>query len=129
MAEARGRLQKKSFLAIYELEKRGVEPIDMILDVYKAAMKSYLERHGSQFDPGSPYLSIALKAAERLASYKYPTLTAMAIKDISEADKSAKPLTTAEAIKIIQADPFAPPEIKRIDTNELLPIGKPLDAK
>jgi hypothetical protein len=130
------RIQKKSLLALYELDKRGIEPIDYLLEVYREAMQAYQSGRGytDKGDAGPAYLANALNAAKTLASYKYPTLSAMAIKDITELDKAeaSKPMTTKEAIKIMQADPFAPPAIKAMNAEELnpeigpLPIGKHL---
>lgn len=119
------------------MERLGINPIEMLNEVYQEAMQSYKSGRGmsDKGDPGAAYLAQALGAAKSLASFKHPTLSALAIKDMKELDEAAKtkPLTTREAIEIIKSDPFNPTSIiKHMDTGELpeqtkmlglLPIG------
>lgn len=121
-------------MAIHQLEKLGIEPIEYLNEVYKESLHSYRSLRGltDKSDSGPYYLAQALGAAKALASYKYPTLSAIGIKDMSELDPAKnKPMNSKEAIELIKKDPFAPPEIKALDINEHqnrlvgpLPIGQ-----
>ncbi len=125
-SKGKQRIQKKTFMAMYELEKRNIEPIEFLHEVYKRSIDAFDKCRGlgDKGDSGPGYLAQALGAAKALATFKYPTLTAVAIKDLDDQERIARPLSTAEAIEIIKKDPFAPPELKKLDTFELLPIGK-----
>lgn len=151
MARPPGVPHKRSFLAIYELDRLGIEPIQMLFECYNEAMKKYKalqidgddqesdheysknSRKAPMIDTGHNYLNAAIAAASKLASYKYPTLSALAIKDMADLEKAkdAKPLTTADAIRIIKSDPFMAKEmsIEPKETPNELPMGlnKPND--
>lgn len=101
---------KTSLLASYDMDRLGINPIEMLKKVFDEAMRSYEEGGKSpdaKIDPSAQYLSIARAAASDLASYKHPKLSAVAIKDLTSDSDSAKPVTTQEAIAILKQDPFA----------------------
>ena len=131
-----GVLNKRSFLAIKRMEELGIEPIQMLLEVYTEAMSAYRSMRGlgEKGDAGPAYLSAAGNAAAKLAGYRYPTLTALAIKDMTELDSQEKVLNTKEAIEILKKDPFAPKEVKELKTDfnpdfDPLPLGKANEVK
>lgn len=116
-------MNKKSLLGTAELERLKLKPIEMMRDVFDRALKAYDEHRGvtDKHDPGPAYLSVAGQIAAKMAGFRYPTLSAIAVKDVSEVDR-IKPLTTAEAIEIIRNDPFSPPELSN-EIAMLLPEG------
>jgi hypothetical protein len=124
---------KRSMLALYEMQEQGVEPIKMLMEVYRRALSSYDECRGlsDKGDSGPAYLAVAQQAASKLASFRYPTLSAVAIKELSELEKTDhRPINTREAIEILKKDPFAAKDILAINPNEKkenlmegLPIG------
>jgi hypothetical protein len=98
-----GTINKKSLLAIAELERLSANPIEMLNEVYLKAMEAFKDPANNK---NPAYLATALQAASKLASFRYPTLSAVSIKDL-ELDKiDVKPMTTREAIEIILKDPF-----------------------
>ena len=107
--------------AMIDFDRLGINPIECLWECFQEAMKSYKEGRGmsDKGDPGSQYLAVATKAATELASYKHPKLSAIAFKDLSDNDTKT-PLTTAQAIEILKADPFAPKEIKDISTDRIV---------
>lgn len=126
------KVSRKTFMAIHKLEAKGIEPIDYLNEVYIESMAAYRAARGlsEKGDSGPGYLQAAFNAAKALASFKYPTLTAMAIKDMTDDDKKTKPMSMAEAVEIIKNDPFCPPEIKKeLDTVEILPLGQQDELK
>lgn len=137
----RGKPNKISLNALTDLDRLGINPIEMLWECYQEAMKSYREGRGmsDKGDPGSQYLAVATKAATELAGYKHPKLSAIAVKDMTESDQR-KAITTAQAIAILKADPFATKEVQEIIETKsvveamestiqkpLLPIGEAND--
>ena len=96
-------------LAFNDLERLGVNPIEMLVEVYKLSIQGYKEGRGitDKADSGSSWLAVARQAADNLASYKYPKLSAMAVKDVTEEGEGRSAMTTEEAVRIIKSDPFA----------------------
>lgn len=134
MGKPPGSFNKRNLLALHRMDELGIEPIEMLMEVYRESMESYRKQrgYGEKSDAGVGYLGNALGAASKLASFRYPTLTAMAIKDMRELEDAAKatPMTTKEAIEIIKADPFNAPKglikdlEKPVNKDSLpLPIG------
>lgn len=125
-----GMPNKRSLLAIHEIERLGLKPIEMMAEVYKRSMAAYIECRGltDKSDAGASYLSVAGQMATKLASFQYPTLGAIAIQDMTD-KKDIKQMTTAEAVKIINGDPFLARQLdlakpdQPIVTNDSLPIG------
>lgn len=123
--QRKGRPNKNSLLAHSDMERLGANPIEMLVEVYKEAMQAYRSGrgYGEKSDAGSQYLAVAGKAAIDLAKFKHPTLSAVAIKDMSE-DSAKAPLSTREAIDVLKSDPFAPKEIKEIPTDRIVDAMK-----
>lgn len=119
--QRKGRPNKNSLLAHGDMERLGVNPIEMLVEVYREAMNAYKtgRGYGEKSDAGSQYLAVAGKAAIDLAKFKHPTLSAIAVKDMSQ-ESEKNPMTTAEAIEVIKSDPFAPKEIKEIPSEKIL---------
>lgn len=117
----KGRGNRLNILAHEDLKRLGANPIEMLVEVYKESMAAYKSMRGysEKSDAGAAYLSVAGKAAVDLAKFKHPTLSAVALKDVSQ-DSDKTPLTTSQAIDIIKNDPFAPPEIKDIETDKIV---------
>lgn len=131
-----GRKNIRSYMAAEEMDRLRLNPIEgalksieeldelikMNIDAFKA-MRGYSDRQ----DQGSAYLANAVRAVATkkdtyltLAKFKYPTLTAIGIKDLSDDSNSKKPLTTAEAIEVLKRDPFATTEFKEIPTDRIM---------
>lgn len=131
-----GRKNIRSYMAAEEMERLRINPIEgalkaieelddlikMNVDAYKS-MRGYSERQ----DQGSAYLANAVRAVATkkdtylaLAKFKYPTLTAIGIKDLNDGNSEKAPLSTHQAIDIIKSDFFAPEEIKSIDTKKVI---------
>lgn len=141
----------KSYLAIHDMERLGINPIEYLNEVFLESMKSYRETRktpnkddekpegmpGAQQyrESGVGYLSVAAKCASDLAKFKHPTLSAIAVKDMNANDgNDGTAMTTIEAVKILQADPFASEQIKQIDSKRVVEamestIDKPLLPK
>lgn len=109
---------KTSLLATADMDRLGINPIEMLKKVFDEAMTSYYESKevvktatGNEVKPyfqnASSHLSIAAKAASDLAAFKHPKLSAVAFKDLSDGSESSRPATTQEAIEILKKDPFA----------------------
>lgn len=100
----------KTFVASKKMYDLGVDPIEMLVRVYQTAMEDYHKGRGitEKGDNGAAWLQTAGNAAAKLAGYVYPTLSAMAVKDLVE-NQAIKPqvASTSDVMKYIQADPFA----------------------
>ncbi len=109
-------------LAFNQLERLGVEPLKELYEALTFAKEKTLS--GGNLDQNgksdqSNFLALWVKSAETLAKFRYPTLSAVAVSDIGGKD-SNKSLTTREAIEVIKNDPFAPKQIKEINTDRVL---------
>jgi len=109
-------------MAHNDLDRLGANPIEMLVEVYREAMQAYKSGRGitEKADNGAQFLAVAGKAAVDLAKFKHPTLSAIAVKDMTPESESKEPLTTSQAIDVIKADPFAPKEIKEIPTDRIV---------
>lgn len=118
----KGSFSKKTLLAINDMERLGVNPIEMLKQVFDESFRAYKDERGysNKGDAGAGYLAVAGKAASDLASYKHPKLSAMAIADLTDANSSDRVLTTEQAIAIIKSDPFAPESIQGLDTSRVV---------
>lgn len=116
------RKNRLNLLAHADLDRLGANPIEMLVEVYREAMTAYRAGRGitEKGDNGAQFLAVAGKAAVDLAKFKHPTLSAIAVKDVSENNSDKEPLTTREAIDVIKSDPFAPKEIKNIPTDRIV---------
>lgn len=124
--------RRQSLLAISELERLGISPIEMLKEVYDLAIKGYKDGRGisDKADTGAGWLAVAQQAANNLASYKHPKLSAVAIKDVTDPAGARVPMTTAEAVKVLEGDPFKVPtkdvidQIKSNIQTPALPMGE-----
>jgi hypothetical protein len=113
MAKPLGALNKRTMLAVEDLNRIGINPIEEIAEAMQFAKKMALK--GGNFDSDgktdqAQWGALWLRGATELAAFKHPKLSALAIKDLrDDAEANAKPLTTAEAVKIIESDPFKKP--------------------
>lgn len=121
----RGRPARNTLLAHADLERLNANPVEMLVEVYKEAMAAYKSGrgYGEKGDAGAAYLGVAGKAAVDLAKFKHPTLSAVALKDMTDT-KERTPLTTYQAIDIIKSDPFAPQDLKDIPTDRIVDAMK-----
>jgi hypothetical protein len=126
----------KSKLAEYDLNRLGVNPIEEVvkaakeLDEIKAlALKAYAEFRGvtENSDGGTQYMANALRCVSekaqiylKLARFKHPELSAVAIKDMSDVNEAKEPMTTRQALTILTQDPFSPKEVREIDTEKII---------
>jgi len=103
------RFKRHSLAAIAEIDRLGVNPLEMLIEVYRLSIEAYKRERGlsDKGDAGPAFLSTAQAAANNLASYRYPKLSAIGVKDLSEGESDRPPMTTREAMKIIASDPFA----------------------
>ena len=100
---------RTSLLATADMDRLGINPIEMLKQVYDEAMEGYRAGRGvsDKADTGAAWLSVARSAASDLASFKHPKLSAVAIKDLTQDSDTSRPVTTQEAIEIMKQDPFA----------------------
>lgn len=127
---------KLSLLAKNDLDRLGLNPIEELhrciqelKELKEEALKAYKEMrgYGEKSDAGTQYLANAIKAvsdqaviANNLAKFKHPTLSAIAMKDVSDTSGAKDPMTTAQAIETLKADPFSPQSLKEIPTERIL---------
>jgi len=111
------RIRGASLLAHKDMERLNINPVEMLKEVYTLAIQAYTSGrgYGEKSDSGPAYLSVAGKAAADLSKLKHPTLSAVAIKDLTDANEDKKPMTTQEAIEVIKNDPFSPKSIQASD--------------
>lgn len=104
----RGSTKRSSLLATADMDRLGINPIEMLKKVFDEAMNSYYSSTPTAMnDPRSSHLAVAARVASDLAHYKHPKLSAVAFKDLTDDADSSKPATTQEAIAILKQDPFA----------------------
>lgn len=154
--KGKGAISAKSLLASFHLDRLGHNPLEEVIKAIKEldelkseSLRAFKELRGysSSADAGTQYLATAVKCVTdkaainlKLARFKHPELSAIAIQDVSDRGDDKAPMTTADAIRVIAADPFAPASIKDVNTDDVikamnthfdapaLPIGKS-DAK
>ena len=119
----KGQAIKRTMLAAHDLERLGCNPMTEIFEAMEYA-KMMTKKGGNYSDDGrtdqANWAALWLKSAETLASYKHPKLSAVAIHEIGENKNTRQPLSTQEALKILQNDPMAPQAIKAIDTDRVV---------
>ena len=118
----KGLPNKLSMTALADLERLGLNPIEMMKQVFDEAMTAYKSGRGysDKNDAGTGYLAVAAKMATDLAKFKHPTISGIAIADLRGQDEAKEPMTTEQALKIIQSDPFAPESLKGLDTSRVV---------
>lgn len=137
----------KSYLGIHELKRLGINPIEEALkcvaeldNVIKKSLDAYdsMRGYGEKNDSGTSYISTARTAIKDkadiymgLSRFVYPTLAAVAIQDMSEDEGEREQISTSDAIKIINSDPFkrgtdekVVEAMTRVESMQLLPVGK-----
>jgi len=119
---AKGTLRKDA-LANIRLDQLGLDPLEEVVQALRFNKEMTLK--GGNFDnqgktDQAQFAALWLKAALDLARFKYPVLSAVAVKDLAGTEQSKEPLTTSQAIDVIKSDPFAPKEIKEIPTDRIV---------
>ena len=139
-----GSLSARTMLAVYDLNRLGVNPIEEAVKAVKEleemkqlAIKAFTQMrgYGENGDAGTQYLATAVRCISekasinlKLAKFKHPELSAVAIKDVTEREET-KPMTTLDAVNIIKNDPFAPQSIQKVNTEDVLrAMDTPLEA-
>jgi len=109
-----GARQRGTLTALADMERLEINPIEMMLRVYNLSIDAYEKARGysDKSDAGTGYLSVAGQMASQLARFRHPTLSAIAVKDIGGGDGDKPAMTTEEAMRIIQSDPFHPKAIE-----------------
>lgn len=144
-------------MAAEDLDRLNINPIEEAIkaakeldDMKALALEAFNKHrgHGEANDSGTQYLASAIKCiTERaaifvtMAKFKHPTLSAVAIRDVTDNNEAKEPMTTAQAIDIIKSDFFSPDCVKTISTEQVieaintnsdnmeLPIGTTADSK
>lgn len=133
-------------MGIHELKRLGINPIEEALkcvkeldEVLKKSMDAFDNMRGyGEKDAGTAYLSNARSAIKDkaeiymgLSKFIYPTLSAVAIQELESDEKDVEPISTSEAIKIINSDPFkrgtsekVVEAMNRVESIQVLPIGQ-----
>ena len=96
-----------------EMNRKGINAIDLLFEVYTLARDGYLQGRGlgDKSDTGSAYLAVAGNAASTLARYAYPTMSAIAVTDNTQGG-NGKAMDVIEAKKVLESDPFAQAAIR-----------------
>jgi len=111
----------------------GLDPLEMLVEVYKESMDAYRKGRGltEKSDSGAQYLAVAGSAANNLARYVYPQLSATKV-EVNDKREEPKRLNVTEAVKVISEDPFLANALEAAKTQVIdtpvtphLPIGKP----
>jgi hypothetical protein len=89
----------KRTLYLSEILDEAENPIQMLVKVFEVSMEN------AQNSKSPAHLAIACSAASTLMSYRYPKPKAVSLDSLFEKSE-IKPMTTAQAIAIIKADPF-----------------------
>lgn len=132
---------KLSMTVRTELERRGIDLVQMQMSIFEKAMNAYdigrgCSEGGEGFGPtdtGAYYLRVANQAVATLAKYAYPTMTAIRIE---EADQRVadKVIDATKVRETILNDPFAARASAAISNNAdtglpVLTEGKKYDSK
>lgn len=126
----------RSMMASYELDRLGVNPIEKLLgcvaeldELIKMNVDSFKSMRGfmEKGDSGTQYLANAIRGTQEkasiyttLARFKHPTLSAVAMKDVTDNSHQKEPMTTAEAITVLKNDPFASDSLKATSTEKII---------
>ena len=111
----RGVPHKASIVARNELISKGINPVDMLMEIYTLSVAAYKSGRGltDKGDAGATYLSAAGNAASNLMKYYAPQLGAIAIEVNDSTEK--KITTVIDARNIVKADPFFQHSVKVAD--------------
>lgn len=101
-------IKKSSLIMRHYLEQKGVDLVELQLQVFKKAMDAFDSGRGEneKSDAGPAYLSVCNTALATLARYAFPTMTAIKLED---ADKTINDkIIDATAVReTILKDPFS----------------------
>lgn len=110
---SRARQPNKTSLTLRsELEKRGIDLLEMQMAVYRKAMDAYDNERGcgdgeqGPKDTGAAYLGICNQAVATLARYCYPTMSAVKIENMDR-EVNDKVIDAVKVRETILNDPFA----------------------
>lgn len=115
--KASGTIHKRDLVAKLELASKGINPIDMLKEVFDLSIASFKSGrgHGSEYDAGPQYLAVAQQAAKRLSEFYAPKIGDIKPEEVPEYDeKDIQTYTALDAQKIrevIMSDPFAGKEL------------------
>jgi len=128
---SRSRSPNKTSLTLRsELERRGIDLLEMQLEVFRKAMDAFDSRRGctdghpgdednppiAPKDTGPQYLSVANSAIATLARYSFPTMTAIKLEDADRA-VNEKVIDATKVRETILSDPFANRVAHKATTN------------
>lgn len=102
------------------LEARGIDLIEMQMNIYKKAMEAYDNHRGDneKSDAGPAYLSVANQAVNNMMKYAFPTMTAVKIDDLREDPKDQEPIDAKKIRERILNDPFSKAVAEKIKITE-----------
>lgn len=107
------------------LDDRGIDIVNMQLDVYNKAMKAFDDCRGlsDKGDAGPGYLQACNTAVGILAKYAFPAMAAVQIQNLNE-NLNDKVIDAVQIRETILNDPFAKNIISKIKETpvESLPI-------
>lgn len=132
-----GRKNIRSYMAAEDLDRLGINPIEEAIKAAKEleemkikALEAFDKHRGNNpegGDAGTQYLASAIKCITEkaaifvtMAKFKHPTLSAVAVRDVTDINESKEPMTTAQAIDIIKSDFFSPDYVKSISTEQVI---------
>lgn len=104
----KGAAHKMSLTVRTILEERGIDLVDMQLEVYRKAMQAFDSHRGDteKSDAGPAYLAICNQAIGTMAKYAFPTMTAIKLEDADRAVND-KVIDAVKVRETILNDPFA----------------------
>ena len=110
---------KLNLLAYERLAQLGLDPMTMLIEAIDYNKQATLSGGGPE------YAGHWLRGCCELMKYRYPALSAVAIKDVSDKERKA-PMTSQQAIEVLRKDPFlSDPEAPVVDLQSaLFPKGK-----
>lgn len=126
-----GRKNIRSYMASDEMERLKINPIEGAMkaieeldELIALNIQAYKSMRGlsEKSDEGSAYLANAIRGVTAkkdtylsLAKFRYPTLTAIGVKDLGSNAEERKPLNTEQAINILRQDPFFKEKVETQD--------------
>lgn len=102
------KLNKVSMAMRQILEARGIDLIEMQMQVYRKAMDAFDNERGNgdKSDAGPAYLNVCNTAIGTLAKYAFPTMSAIKLEDLNN-NVNTKVIDAVQVRQTILADPFA----------------------
>lgn len=122
-------ITKRDLMARLELASKGINPIDMIKEVFDESMRAYRSGRGfsESYDAGPTYLAVSFQCAKRMSEFYAPTWKPVDpehLKDmLTESDATKVEALDADRIRqVILNDPFAKKHLEVYEKNTL-PFG------